>query len=258
MNCLLSRNHPRHHQVEDEQSPLSKNQIDGPSRNTLINRDRSSEPRAVVARGGAPSWKGIAVRLGMTDGRKQTGSWRYSTATCREMHLVCSIHDSDLFHWHTSGKENSSLRSPWINISRQWHKVEAFADSKLERGTQLCFGWTSGWTEFALKTSFLCLYRIALFPKGSISGYWDFSTFSWFLNFTRLLKEEEISDFQLLFGSLDRTRPSTLEDKRSWSLESHGFFVVKSEASSVAVVAIKTLSSWLSNQSTAGKMPLEI
>ena len=141
--------------------------------------------------------------------------------------VVCSIHGSDLFHWRTSGKENSSLRSPWINISRQWHKVEALAVFKVGKGDTTLF-WVDPWLDrICFEDQISVFVQNSLFPKGLVFQYRDFSIFSWFLNFTRLLKEEEISDFQLLLGSFHRTRTSTLEDKRSWSLESHGFFCCK-------------------------------
>lgn len=38
------------------------------------------KPRVAAMRGGVDGWEGMAVGHGMTEGRKQAGSWRYSAA----------------------------------------------------------------------------------------------------------------------------------------------------------------------------------
>ena len=151
--------------------------------------------------------------------------WRFldepSSLWCK---VVRSIHDSDTFIWHTSGKESSSLRSPWISISRQQRKVEILAVFKVGKGDRILF-WLDPWmNSIALWIKFPRLYRIALPPKGSVTNYWDSSSSSWSIIFRCLLKEEEISDFQFLLESLDGRRPTNMDNKRSWSLEHHGEF----------------------------------
>ena len=64
----------------------------------------------------------------------------------------------------------------------------------------------------------------ALFPQGSVSKYWDSSTSFWSLNFRSLLKEEKISNFQLLLESLDRISLSNLDDKKAGHWNLIGFF----------------------------------
>ena len=80
----------------------------------------------------------------------------------------------------------------------------------------------------ALKNRFSRQYRIALNPKGSVSEHWGTPTSFWSLNFRRLSKEVEISDFQLLLGCLERTSLSNIEHKRISSLETNRVSSVKS------------------------------
>ncbi|KAA0048809.1 hypothetical protein E5676_scaffold291G00210 [Cucumis melo var. makuwa] len=82
---------------------------------------------------------------------------------------VKSIHDTHPFLWHTSGKENLSLRSPLISISREWHKIEALATFRIGNGSRVFF-WNDPWLDsIPLNSKFIRLFRIVLLPKGSIS-----------------------------------------------------------------------------------------
>lgn len=54
--------------------------------------------------------------------------------------VIRSIHVKEPFKWHTVGKSDNSLESPWIGISRVWRKVEALALFKLGNCTQIHFG----------------------------------------------------------------------------------------------------------------------
>ena len=44
----------------------------------------------------------------------------------------------------------------------------------------------------------------------------------------RLLKDDEVLDFQQLFGSLARKKEVAMTDSRRWSLDPRGRFFVKS------------------------------
>lgn len=114
--------------------------------------------------------------------------------------VVKSIHGRSLFEWLTYGKVSCILRSPWISISRTWLKVEALAVFKIGDGRRIAF-WLDPWVDkISLKVCFPRLFKIASNPNGSVSEHWDLSTSSWSIFFKRLLKEEEIEDFQTLLG----------------------------------------------------------
>ena len=72
------------------------------------------------------------------------GWWYLKDPNSLWCRVIWSRHGSGLFNWHTSGKENVSLRSPWISISRQWQKIEALAVFKM--GAEQLFGLTHGLT----------------------------------------------------------------------------------------------------------------
>uniref|UniRef100_A0A9I9EHW8 Uncharacterized protein n=1 Tax=Cucumis melo TaxID=3656 RepID=A0A9I9EHW8_CUCME len=92
------------------------------------------------------------------------------------------------------GKNNCSLRSPWISISRAWRKVEVLATFNIGNGRRIGF-WGDPWFEkVALKLQFLKLFRIALSPKGSIEDHWDSITQSWALLFRRMGKVEVLAE----------------------------------------------------------------
>ena len=65
-------------------------------------------------------------------------------------------------------------------------------------------------------------------PNGSVAAYWDKSTLSWSIIFKRLLKEEEISEFQQLLHLLSNRQVEDSMDRRIWSLDPSGKFSVKS------------------------------
>lgn len=142
--------------------------------------------------------------------------------------VVKSIHGSSLFGWHTNGKVSCSLHSPWIGISRTWLKVEALAIFKIGNGRRVAF-WLDPWVDRSpLKVIFPRLYKISLNPNGAVSDYWDSSHSLWSITFRRLLKEEEIVDFQTLLGLLTAKSISANTDKHVWELEANGNFSVKS------------------------------
>ena len=78
------------------------------------------------------------------------------------------------------------------------------------------------------KSQFSHLFRLALQPNDSVAAHWDFVTKSWSLVFRRLLKDEEIQDFQRLLTLISHKDLTDLDDRRVWSLESLGHFSVKS------------------------------
>ena len=61
--------------------------------------------------------------------------WRYleeeDSLWCK---VVRSIHGKDIFNWHTTGKEEKCLRSPWVSISRSWLKIDALTTFRLGNG----------------------------------------------------------------------------------------------------------------------------
>ena len=46
----------------------------------------------MVSREGADCWKGMAAGLGMTEGRKQVGLWRYWAVARGQMCLAATVH----------------------------------------------------------------------------------------------------------------------------------------------------------------------
>ena len=142
--------------------------------------------------------------------------------------VILSIHGSNFFTWHTAGKEGVSLRSPWLSISCLWLKVERLATFKLGVGNRIAF-WLDTWTKFApFSIWFSRLFQIATLRNGSVANHWDSSTNSWAISFRRLLKENEVEDFQDLMGIFREKRISSSQDRRVWSLESNGLYTVKS------------------------------
>ena len=141
--------------------------------------------------------------------------------------MIRSIHGSETFDWHTLSKSGNSLRSPWISILTAWEKVEILASFKLSNGRRLAF-WADSWAgEIPLKIQYTKLFKIALLPNGSVAAHWDSDTNSWSIVFQRLLKNEEIQEFQFLF-LLSSKRVAELEDRRVWYSNSLGHFSVKS------------------------------
>ncbi|TYK28319.1 uncharacterized protein E5676_scaffold600G001450 [Cucumis melo var. makuwa] len=109
--------------------------------------------------------------------------------------VVENIHGIHPFLWHTSGKENSCLRSSWISISREWRKIEALATFRIGNGSRVYF-WTDPWLDnIPLNNKSPRLSHIALLPKGSISKHWDSQTSSWAVYLRRLMKEEGLLTF---------------------------------------------------------------
>ncbi|TYK22579.1 hypothetical protein E5676_scaffold584G00340 [Cucumis melo var. makuwa] len=150
--------------------------------------------------------------------KEDTAMWRQ---------VIRSIHGSETFDWHTQSKSGNSLRSPWVSISREWKKVEILAPFKLGNGRRVAF-WADSWArEIPLKTQNSKLFKIALLPIGSVAAHWDSDTNSWAIVFRRLLKDEEIQDFQSLL-LLSSRRMAELEDGRIWSLDALGHYSVKS------------------------------
>ncbi|TYK13424.1 myosin-binding protein 1-like [Cucumis melo var. makuwa] len=70
--------------------------------------------------------------------------------------------------------------------------------------------------------------RIALSSNGSVADHWDLELASWSIIFRRLLKEEEILDFQALLGKIADRSILKDQDRRLCSLGGSGKFRVKS------------------------------
>jgi len=142
--------------------------------------------------------------------------------------VIRSIHGSNLFGWHASGVVSYSLRSPWINISICWQKVDELAGFKVGDGRKVAF-WFDSWVgNSAFSISFPRLYRISLNPKGAVAHFWDSTHSSWSITFRRALKEEELEDFQTLLGILSVVTITISKDNRIWKLEANRNFSVKS------------------------------
>ena len=142
--------------------------------------------------------------------------------------VVRSIHGRSPFGWHTSGEFKNSLRSPWNSISRSWVKVEGLAVYKVGNGRRVAF-WLDPWADnLPLHILFPRLYGISLSKGGAIADFWDYATSSWSINFRRALKDEEIADFQSLLNLVSSFPITTINDKRTWSLEANGLFSVNS------------------------------
>lgn len=80
---------------------------------------------------------------------------------------------------------------------------------------------------FPLQTQFPKLIRIALLPTSSVATHWDCDTNAWSIVFQRLLKGEEIQEFQSLL-LLSSRRMTELNDRWFWSLDASGHFSVNS------------------------------
>lgn len=78
------------------------------------------------------------------------------------------------------------------------------------------------------KLAFPRLFRIALSSNGSVADHWDLELASWSIIFRRLLKEEEILDFQALLGKIADRSILKDQDRRLCSLGGSGKFRVKS------------------------------
>lgn len=84
------------------------------------------------------------------------------------------------------------------------------------------FFWTDPWLDvIPLNSKFPRLFHIALTPKGSVAEHWESQTSSWSVYFKRLLKEEEVPEFNV---KVVNSSPN----KRVWSLEPEDSFTVKS------------------------------
>lgn len=141
--------------------------------------------------------------------------------------VIRSIHGCGRSNWHTSGNVNVSLRSPWISISRPWLKVEALAEFRVGNGCRTIF-WLDPWIEkLPLSSRFPRLFTLVDL-KCTVADFWDPSTSSWDIAFRRLLEEEEIVDFMNLMVAITNKKVVEGTDKRIWSLESSGVFLVKS------------------------------
>ena len=80
--------------------------------------------------------------------------------------------------------------------------MDALATYRLENGCLIAFSSNASEGEVPFNILFPRLYRVALLPKGSVANPWDSSLASWSITFRRLLKEEEILEFQLLLRKI--------------------------------------------------------
>lgn len=121
-----------------------------------------------------------------------------------------------------------SLRHPWAGISRVWLQVERFASFKLGNSNWISL-WNDPWLDnSALSLRFPRLYRVAQLQNGLVSSHWDGDTLSWAVYFRRLLKEDEILDFQQLIHGLSSKKVGDLSASWIWKLETSGNFTVNS------------------------------
>ena len=102
------------------------------------------------------------------------------------------------------------------------------ATFKTGNGRRVAFGTDLWIGDLPFKSQFPHLFRLAQQPNDSVAAHWDFVTKSWSLVFRRLLKDEEIQDFQCLLTLISHKGLTDLDDRRVWSLESSGHFSVKS------------------------------
>ena len=92
------------------------------------------------------------------------------------------------------------------------------ATFKTGNGRRVAF-WTDSWIgDLPLKFQFPNIFRLAQQPNDSVAAHWEI----------RLLKDEEIQDFQYLLTLISHKDLTDLDDRRVWSLESSGHFSVKS------------------------------
>lgn len=120
-----------------------------------------------------------------------------------------------------AGKSGLSLRSPWISISRSWMKIKALATFKIGNGNRVGF-WIDPWIDkLPLNLRFPSIFRIT-------AEHWDQFSSSWIECFCRLLKDDEIIEFQRLLGLLKDFGVCDRPDRRVWTLEDNGAFSVKS------------------------------
>lgn len=111
------------------------------------------------------------------------------------------------------------------------------ASFKLGNGCRIGF-WTDPWiSQLPLKVSFPTLVRITNSPSGSVQDHWDSSSSSWSLSFRRLLKEEEIVDFQSLLQLISSKRVNENMDRCVWTLKASGSFSVKSLSRHLSVAS---------------------
>lgn len=93
--------------------------------------------------------------------------------------------------------EDICLRCPWVSISRTWLKIEALATFRLRNRRRIAF-WLDPWKgESTLHLTFPQLFKITLLPNGSVADHGGSALSSWSSIFHQLLKDEEISEFQV-------------------------------------------------------------
>lgn len=116
----------------------------------------------------------------------------------------------------------------WKNIHTIWNRFNSLISFKVGDGARTFF-WHDPWlSSQPLKMSFPLLFRISLYQDGSIADFWDGTHHSWNITFRRLLKDVEITQFQDLMDKIYNFTISPNSDSRTWSLESSGFFTVRS------------------------------
>ena len=127
------------------------------------------------------------------------------------------------YSWHTVGKTCSSLRSPWISITKTW-----LVTFKLGLVLEMHFGMIFGLAWFLLS---LCCYLVVWACSPSVwDGVGPLGPDILFRSIVvcRLPKDEEIIDFQILIDRVLSIRVSKNLDPHLWSLEVSRVFSVKS------------------------------
>lgn len=156
------------------------------------------------------------------------GWWFFNEDSSLWCQVISTIHGKNKYNWPTVGKICCSLQSPWISLSRNWLKVDAFKTFKLAPGTRIAF-WHDLWVGLVpLSLFYPRLFRIAILPSSSVSDLWHYSSSLWSLFCHHLLKDKEIAEFQNLMGLISRVKVSEHLDWCLWPLEAHGVFPVKS------------------------------
>lgn len=172
---------------------------------------------------------------------------------CKVVHTIDGIGPNN---WHTSWKFGKSLKSPWFSISKIWLQYESIVTFRLIMEEEFGFGWIIGLLILLLKYPFLgCL--TSSFPKGLIFDHWDDTSCSWNIILWRLLKVDEIIDFQQLLGVSARRIVNDNLNSRSWSLDSSREVSVKSLRKHLAASSPYLLK-WFSQLCGSPKLPKKI
>lgn len=142
--------------------------------------------------------------------------------------VIRSIHRSNSFNWHTSGKESLSFRSLWISISRQWQRIEDLAVFKIGNGSRSTF-WSDPWLDkIPLNLRFPRLFKAPFKARVQWLIIWIPTLLLGLFSFVGCWKRKNLSIFRILCTLLETKKILNELDSRIWSLEASGVFSVKS------------------------------